>query len=102
VVEKQETLIVRYQALIAEWNAISIVSAILFASAIIGLVMGLLYFNTAAILITIVLMFIFAAFEHRSRNIYVENKRELEAEILKYSGIKKAKAKDLVNKGLMW
>ena len=100
MVEKQETLIVRYQVLVAEWNAISLVSAILFSSTIIGLVMGLLYFNPAVILITIVLMLIFAAFEHRSGNIYVENKRELEAEILKYSGIKKAKAKELVSKSL--
>lgn len=102
MVEKQETLIVRYQTLVAEWNTISIVSAILFASAILGLVIGLVYFNLAVILITIILMFTFATFEYRSRTIYVEAKKELETEILKYSGIKKAKAKELVNKGLVW
>ncbi len=100
--EKQETLIARYQVLVSEWNTVSIVCAILFASTLVGLVFGLIYFNMSVVFITLVLMFSFATFEYRSRTIYVDAKRELEEEIFKYSGLKKAKRKDLVNKGLIW
>ena len=100
--EKQETLIAKYQSLVSEWNTIFITSSILFASSIVGLVLGLIYFNTYAIMISIVLMLVFGAFEYRSRKFYVESKRELEEEMFKLAGIKKPKMKELVEKGLVW
>ncbi|UCC91953.1 MAG: hypothetical protein JSV39_01670 [Candidatus Aenigmatarchaeota archaeon] len=100
--EKQQTLIAKYQSLVSEWNTIFITSSILFASCILGLVAGLIYYNMYAIVISIVLMLVFGAFEYRSRQFYVEGKRELEEEMFKLAGIKKPKMKELVEKGLVW
>jgi ribose/xylose/arabinose/galactoside ABC-type transport system permease subunit len=100
--EKQGTIIAKYQALVSEWNTISLICSVLFASAIIGLVMGIIYLNINTMIITIVLMFIFGAFEYRSRKIYVEAKREIEDEMFKLAGMKNPKLKELVDEGLVW
>ncbi|MCK4531400.1 MAG: hypothetical protein KAT94_00895 [Candidatus Aenigmarchaeota archaeon] len=100
--EKQETLIAKYQSLVSEWNTIFLTSSILFASSIVGLVLGLIYYNTYAIVISIVLMMVFGAFEYRSRKFYVETKHDLEEEMFKLAGMKKPKMKELVEKGLVW
>lgn len=96
--EKRETLIAKYQSLVSEWNTIFLTSSILFASCVIGLVLGFVYYNTYAIVISIVLMFVFGAFEYRSRKFYVETKEKLEKEM----GLRKAGMKELVEKGLVW
>jgi hypothetical protein len=96
--EKQETLMAKYQSLVSEWNTIFLSSSVLFASSIVGLVLGLIYFNAYAIVISIVLMFVFGAFEYRSRKFYVEAKEKLEKEM----GIRRACTKELVEKGLVW
>ncbi len=100
--EKEETLIAKYQSLVSEWNTIFLTSSILFASCIIGLVIGFVYYNMYVITISVVLMLIFGAFEYRSRKFYVETKNELEEEMFKLAGMKKTKAKELVDKGLVW
>ena len=100
--DKQETLIAKYQSLVSEWNMIFFTSSILFASSVLGLVLGLIYFNLYAIVITIVLMLVFGTFEHRSRKLYVETKHEFEEEMFKLAGMNKPKIKELVKKGLVW
>ena len=100
--EKQQTLIAKYNSIISEWNTIFITSSILFASCIVGLVMGFIYYNMYAIVTSIVLMIIFGAFEYRSRKFYVETKHEMEEEMFKLAGMKKPKMKELVEKGLVW
>ena len=100
--EKQETLIAKYNSLVAEWNTIFLTSSLLFASSIIGLVIGIVYYNMYVMIITVVLMLIFGAFEYRSRKFYVETKHELEEEMFKLAGMKKMKVKELVEKGLVW
>jgi Ca2+-dependent lipid-binding protein len=93
----EEILMAKYQSLVSEWNTIFLTSSILFASCIIGLVMGIIYFNAFAMFISIVLMFVFGTFEYRSRKFYVETKAKLEREL----GLKKA-SKEIVEKGLVW
>ncbi len=96
--EKERALIAKYQSLVSEWNTIFLTSSILFASSIVGLVAGLVYYSMYAIVISIVLMLVFGAFEYRSRKFYVETKEKLEKEM----GIRKAGTKELVEKGLVW
>jgi len=97
--ERHEALAAKYQALVSEWSTIFIASSVLFASAIVGLVFGLIYFSLPVIVITILLMFVFALFEYRSRTLYVKAKREIERELFKAGG---KKEKELVERGLVW
>jgi uncharacterized membrane protein len=97
--EKNDMLVVKYKALVSEWNTISLVSSILFGSAIIGFLMSLIYLNFLVTFIAVALMLIFAAFEHRSRTLYVKEKLELEKQLFKSAGLKN---KGIVNKGLIW
>ncbi|MCD6591086.1 MAG: hypothetical protein J7K72_03895 [Candidatus Aenigmarchaeota archaeon] len=98
--ERYQILLAKYQALISEWNAIFVSSSILFASGILGLVVGIVFYSYHAVFISIILMLIFATFEHKSRKIYIEAKEELEKEIFK--GMKRTTARKLVDKGLIW
>lgn len=100
--DKQQTLIAKYQALVSEWNTISLVCSVIFSVSLIGLVLGMIFYNTYAILIAIVVMLVFGAFEYRSRKEYVEIKEDLEDEMFKLAGMKKAKTKELIRKGLWW
>lgn len=100
--EKQETLIAKYRSLVSEWNTILLSNSILFASSIIALAVGLVYFNMYVIVVSVFLMLVFGAFEYRSRKFYVETKHELEEEMFKLAGLKKTKLKELVEKGLVW
>ena len=100
--EKQQTLLKKYEALVSEWNTISLVCSLAFSACFVGLVLGLVFYNISAIVISIVVMFIFGAFEYRSRKIYVEIKEELEEEMFKMAGMKKAKTREMIKKGLWW
>ncbi len=100
--EKHETLIAKYQALVSEWNTISLVCSMVFSFSLIGLVLGMIFYNTYAMLIAIVVMLVFGAFEYKSRKEYVEIKEDLEGEMFKLAGMKKAKTKELIRKGLWW
>jgi len=100
--EKQQTLLKKYEALVSEWNTISLICSLAFSASFIGLVLGLIFYNTYAIVISIVVMFTFGAFEYRSRKEYVEIKEDLEDEMFKLAGMKKARAKELIRKGLWW
>ena len=100
--EKQQTLIAKYESLVSEWNTIFLASSILFASSALGLVIALVYFNTYALVISLALMFVFGTFEYRSRKLYVETKHELEEEMFRLAGMKKTSEKKLVEKGLVW
>ncbi|NIO21404.1 MAG: hypothetical protein GTN76_11865 [Candidatus Aenigmarchaeota archaeon] len=100
--EQQQTLLKKYEALVSEWNTISLICTLAFSACFIGLVLGLVFFNTYAIVISIVVMFVFGGFEYKSRKEYVMIKEDLEEEMFKMAGMKKAKAKELIRKGLWW
>ena len=100
--DKHAALTAKYHSLVSEWNTIFLSTSILFGCSIVGLVFGLIYFSTNAIIVTIFLMLVFGAFEYRSRKFYVETKREIEEELFKSAGIKKKNLKELVEKGLVW
>ncbi|MCK5022951.1 MAG: hypothetical protein KAS04_02145 [Candidatus Aenigmarchaeota archaeon] len=100
--EKQGTIIAKYQALVSEWNTIFLASSILFGCSIIGLVLGFVFSSINAMIISLVLMLMFGAFEFRSRKFYVETKHELEEEMFGHAGLKKMKIKEVVEKGLIW
>lgn len=87
--EKNEMLVVKYKTLVSEWNTVSLMSSILFGSAIIGFLVSLIYLNFLTTFMAVMLMFIFAAFEHRSRKIYIKEKLELEGALFGKSGLKK-------------
>jgi hypothetical protein len=97
--EKNEALLAKYKALTAEWSTVSIVTSILFASTILGLVFSLVFFNPGVTFIVVVLMVMFALFENRSRNIYIKERADLEEQMFKGTGLKK---KGIVEKGIIW
>ncbi|NIO22555.1 MAG: hypothetical protein GTN38_00825 [Candidatus Aenigmarchaeota archaeon] len=100
--ERQQTLLKKYEALVSEWNTISLVCSVAFSACFIGVVLGLIFYNTSAIAISIVVMFVFGGFEYKSRKEYVEIKEDLEEEMFKLAGMKKARTKELIRKGLWW
>jgi TRAP-type C4-dicarboxylate transport system permease small subunit len=100
--EKHYTILFKYQALVSEWNAISIVNAILFGVSILGILLGLVYNHMPAVGLATVLMVVFAAFEYKTRKKYVTLKLELEEEMYKLAGLKKPKTEDMIRKGLWY
>jgi|GEM_PF-1320135 len=100
--ESQHTLLKKYEALVSEWNTISLVSTLGFSACFIGLILGLVFINTYSVVISVVVMLLFGGFEYKSRKEYVEIKEELEEEMFKLAGMKKAKTKELIKKGLWW
>ena len=100
--ERQQTLLKKYETLVSEWNTISLICTLAFSACFIGLVLGLVFYNTYAIVISIVVMFVFGGFEYKSRREYVGIKEDLEDEMFKLAGMKKAKTKELIRKGLWW
>lgn len=97
--DKNEALLAKYKALTADWSTVSIVTSILFASTILGLVFSLVFFNLGVTFIVVVLMVMFALFEHRSRSIYIKERAALEEQLFKGTGLKK---KRVVEKGIIW
>lgn len=100
--EQQQTLLKKYEALVSEWNTISMVCAFAFSACFVGVILGLVFYNTPAIVISIAVMCVFGSFEYRSRKVYVDLKEDLEEEMFKMAGMKKAKTKELIRKGLWW
>jgi hypothetical protein len=100
--EKQQTLLKKYEALVSEWNTISLICTLAFSACFIGLILGLVFYDIHAIVVSIVVMFIFGGFEYKSRKEYVEIKEDLEDEMFKLAGMKKARTKELIKKGLWW
>jgi len=100
--EKQQTLLKKYEALVSEWNTISLICSTVFSASFIGLILGLVFYSNVAVVISIVVMFIFGCFEYKSRKEYVDIKEELEEEMFKMAGMKKAETKELIRKGLFW
>lgn len=93
----KKALTVKYESLVSEWNTIFLTSSVLFSACIIGLSLGFVFRDMYVLVISIVLMVIFGAFEYRSRKFYVEAKAEIEKKL----GIKGQK-NELVEKGLVW
>jgi len=100
--EKQQTLLKKYEALVSEWNTISLICSMVFSACFISLTLGMIFYNTYAIVISVVVMFVFGGFEYRSRKEYVEIKEYLEEEMFKLAGMKRMKTKELIRKGLWW
>ena len=100
--EKQSTMICKYQALVSEWNAISMVNAVLFGVSILGIIFGLIFVSMPAVAVATVIMVVFAAFEYKTRKKYVRLKAELEEELYRMAGMKKPKTEEIIKKGLWY
>lgn len=98
--EKQQTLLKKYESLVNEWNTTSMVCAVSFSASIIGLALGLIFNNIPTTVTMLVIMVIFAIFEYRAREDYVGSKKELEEEMFKLAGLKVVKIKEVVKKGI--
>ncbi len=99
--EKQQTILKKYESLVMEWNTVSLVCAISFGATFLGLIIGLVYNSIYAIFVSMVVMLVFAAFEYKTRRAYARIKETLEDEMFGMAGIKKPKVRELIKKG-MW
>lgn len=97
---KLQVLLKKYESLVQEWNMISLVVAICFSSALIGLAIGLISYNLVTICVMFVVMICFGVFEYKVRKRYVDTKAKLEKEIFKLAKLKRLELKEIVKKGL--
>jgi hypothetical protein len=100
--EKQQTLLKKYESMVMEWNTLSLICGIAFAATFIGLVLGLLYTNFQVIFISMVIMLVFSLFEYSTRKKYVHIKEELEHEMFRMARMKNPKIRNLIRKGMWW
>lgn len=100
--EKQSTVLYKYQALVSEWNTVSLVNAVLFGVSVMGILFGLIFVSMPAVAVATTIMIVFAAFEYKTRKKYVRLKAELEEELYKLAGMKKPRTEEIIKKGLWY
>jgi hypothetical protein len=100
--EGHHAILKKYEALVQEWNTLSLICAIAFAATFMGLVFGLIFADMNVIIISMVVMLVFSGFEYKTRRSYVHIKDELEQEMFSMAGVKNPRIRHLVRKGLWW
>lgn len=100
--DRIQILIKKYEILVSEWNKISLVISIYFSACILGLAIGLVFYNATAVLVMLVTMAIFAGFEYKMRKQYVETKAKIEREIFAAAKMKPLYVKEIIKKGFTW
>ncbi|UCD07728.1 MAG: hypothetical protein JSW41_02030 [Candidatus Aenigmatarchaeota archaeon] len=100
--DRTQVLIKKYEVLVSEWNKVSMVISIYFSACIIGLVIGLVFYNMVAVSAMLLIMAVFAGFEYKARTQYVETKAEIEKEIFAAAKTKPLQVKEIIRKGFTW
>ena len=89
----------KYEILVSEWNALSMVVALTVGFAMLGLFMGLIYQSFIVVTMAIAVMVALSVFEYRSREAYVESRHYLENELFRSAGMKGPKVREVITRG---